>query len=110
MNKIALSVESVSGTKVFGSVVVGVSENVYLDLKRQFPDNPITAAQRPEVNEAIKDSITEHEKAKIADLLDIRSGTNFTFQFKTIARYVDESKEPPTFEGENGKKFWVYRR
>jgi hypothetical protein len=103
-HKVELSVESASGTPV-GSVVVGISEEQFLKLKADFPDIGFSG-QNPKVNEAIGDGITETEKKQIAEHLGFLY-QNFTLQFKTICRFIDEAKERSSFES-NGKKFWTF--
>lgn len=105
-HKIELRIESPSGGKVLGYVVIGISESRFLDLKNKFPDEGFKG-QNPKVNEAIKEGITEDEKRQIAQHLGIWSNANFKFEFQTITRYVDEAKQHATFES-NGKKFWVF--
>ena len=52
-------------------------------------------------------SITEEEKRQIRKRLKSPFNSDSKFKFQGIGRPVDETKEKPTFEGENGKKFWV---
>ena len=61
----------------------------------------------PKVDDAIRQSITEEEKRQIRKHLKIPFYSDFKFKFQGIGRPVDETTEKPTFEGENGKKFWV---
>ena len=87
-----------------GSVMVGIPEEQFLELKAKFPSRGF-AGQNPKVNEAIKESITEEEKTEIAEHLGIRH-THFSFEFKAARHFIDEANERPSFES-NGKKFWI---
>ena len=71
--KIEFCIESLSGEKLFGFVVVGIPENQFLELKAKFPDVGFKG-QNPEINEAIKEGFTEEEKERIRQKLDYRLG------------------------------------
>jgi hypothetical protein len=107
LEKRYLRVESLSGNRVFGFFVIGVPIETVLEIKKQYPDRNF-AGPDPRVNEAIKESITEPEKRQIGEHLEIPFA-NFKFEFQGMDRFVDEATQRPTFKGENGKKFWVYR-
>ena len=107
-HKTELRVESPSGEVVFGFVVIGISENQFLELKAQFPDEGFKG-QNPKLKEAVKQDITKEEREQIAEHLRLKSGTEPRFECETIVRYLDEAKEQPRFES-NGKKFWIFRR
>ena len=51
-HKTELRVESPSGEVVFGFVVIGISENQFLELKAKFPDEGFKK-QNPRLKEAI---------------------------------------------------------
>jgi hypothetical protein len=61
------------------------------------------------VDKSIKRDITEGEKRQIREYLHIPSLTAITFEFWGGERPIDEGTEKPLFEGENGKKFWVFK-
>jgi hypothetical protein len=104
--KIEFRVESLSGEKLFGFVVVGIPENQFLELKAKFPDVGFKG-QNPKVNEAIKEDITKEEKDRITKKLANHSGMESKFIPEGISRYLDEAREKPSFES-NGKKFWIF--
>jgi len=107
-HKIELLVLPLSGFVPLGYVVVGVPEEEMRKLKTEFPDRQ-WSGQDPRVNEAIKDGVTDEERKQIAVHLQLRPSDEFKLEFRTPgSRYIDESKEMPTFE-KNGKKFWIFR-
>jgi hypothetical protein len=106
LEKRYLRVETLPGDRVFGSFVIGVPTATVLDLKQQYPDRNF-AGPNPKVDDAIRQSITEEEKRQIRKHLKIALNADFKFKFQGIGRPLDEVTEKPTFEGENGKKFWV---
>ncbi len=107
-HKIELLVLPPSGLVPVGYAVVGVPEDQMRELKTQFPDRQ-WSGQDPRVNEAIKNGVTEDERKQIAVHLQLRPWDEFKLDFRTdIPRFVDETKELPTFEN-NGKKFWIFR-
>ena len=82
-------------------------EDQFLKLKAEFPDRQ-WSGQDPRVDQAIRDGITEDEKRRIADELGLQPWIEFQFNVRTPGpRYVDETKENPSFEV-NGKKFWIF--
>ena len=99
LEKRYLSVVSLSRDKVFGSFVIGVPETKVLELKQKYPDCE-TRGRDPRVDKSIKRDIT---------YLHIPSLTAITFEFGGGERSIDEGTEKPLFEGENGKKFWVFK-
>lgn len=105
-HKIELRLESASSEKLFGSVVIGLLENQFLELIAEFPDVRFTA-QNPKVNEAVKEGITKEESERIAKHLGLRPNTELKFEFQGMLRHLDEDKEKPEFES-NGKKFWIF--
>ena len=107
-HKIELRVESPSGKKVFGFVIIGIPENQFLELKAKFPDEGFKGIN-PRLNEAIKQDITKEENERIAEHLSLRPNTESKFECERILRYLDETKEKPRFES-NGKKFWIFPR
>ena len=106
LEKRYLRVETLPGDRVFGSFVIGVPTATVLDLKQQYPDRNF-AGPNPKVDDAIRQSITEEEKRQIRKHLKIALNADFKFKFQGIGRPLDEATEKPTFEGENGKNFWV---
>ena len=108
LEKRYLSVVSLSRDKVFGSFVIGVPETKVLELKQKYPDCE-TRGRDPRVDKSIKRDITEGEKRRIREYLHIPSLTSITFDFGGGERPIDEGTEMPLFEGENGKKFWVFK-
>ena len=108
LEKRYLSVVSLSRDKVFGSFVIGVPETKVLELKQKYPDCE-TRGRDPRVDKSIKRDITEGEKRQIREYLHIPSLTAITFEFGGGERPIDEGTEKPLFEGENGKKFSVFK-
>ena len=107
-HKTELRVESPSGEVVFGFVVIGISENQFLELKAKFPDEGFKK-QNPRLKEAIKQDITKEEREQIIEHLRLRPDAEAKFESEAIVRYLDEAKEQPRFES-NRKKFWIFRR
>jgi hypothetical protein len=107
-HKIELRIESPSGDKLFGSVVIGIPENQFLELIAKFPAVSFTG-QNPKVNEAIKEGITKEERGRMAKDLGFPADTEPKFEFQGMLRYIDEARETPSFES-SGRKFWIFPR
>ena len=56
-------------------------------------------------------ALQRRKNVKFASISKIQFNSDFKFKFQGIVRSCknETNRKSPTFEGENGKKFWVLR-
>jgi hypothetical protein len=91
-----------------GRVVVGVPQAKILELSVTYPPNPLDGRPDPRIDQTILSEISDREKELIHDHFRVSRNIEIDLTFNAFgpARADYEAKHP-TFDGDNGKKFWV---
>jgi hypothetical protein len=88
-----------------GRIHVGVPQDQIRELKERFPFHEIRGEDRA-LQIAIQGGITEAEKVKILEALDLSRGTPIKFQILSVPTIDIAPPNPPTFISD-GRFFWV---
>lgn len=89
-------------------VAVGVPQAKILELSVTYPPNPLGGRPDPRIDQTILSEISGREKELIHDNFRVSRNIKIDLRFNAFgpARSDYEAKLP-TFDGDNGKKFWV---
>ena len=91
-----------SDAKMLGSFIVGIPAMTFREFQNQCPGF--------ELEPAILRSISSEERRKIGLHLWVKLKPETMFIVRASGRYPGDIPEEPTFQGETGKKFWVFSK